>query len=139
MPSSDNIWFGNVGLNEWVPDASGTTGRVVRTLESGVVYSRPLDGKELPLWVAAATDGERQAVALTNLPAAGGRPKGLSSLFELAERIRPNRGRLKPTDENLDELDWVVRQLIEVATKLHARKKPLGLIHPLNVLWYTAD
>lgn len=136
MPPSDNIWFGNVGLNTWAADSSGTTGRVVRTLESGVIYSRPLDPRELPAWAPAASGGERKTVALTGIPASGGRP-AFRRLYDLAVDIRPRRGKLKPTDPQLDELDWVVRRLIVVMTKLHEKKKPLGLIHPLNVMWYT--
>jgi len=132
------MWFGNVGLNEWLPDASGATGRVVRTLEAGVRYRAELLEKALPLWKAIPPSAEgRIRYEFPGLPVELGKISHPRSLFDLAEELRPRRRKVKPNDPLLDELDWVVDRLMDTVVKLHAKQLTIGMIHPFNVIWYT--
>lgn len=133
------MWFGNVGLNEWLPDASGSTGRVVRTLEAGVRYRPELLDKALPHWAPIPPSGEgRIRYEFPGLPVEFGQMAHPRSLFDLAEELRPRRRKVQPNDPLLDELDWVVDRLMATVEKLHAKKLTVGMIQPFNVLWYTA-
>lgn len=134
---ADSFWFGNFGSNTWVTDTSPTTGRARRVLETGVKFVSPLPPADFPSWrEAAPTEEGRATVEFADLPAESGQPHGLRTLYSLAEELRPSRGKLEANDPRLDELDWVISRLFDVTILLHKNKKGLGLIHPLNIIWY---
>ena len=132
------MWFGNVGVNKWEIEPSGTCGKVVRTVEAGVRYSPALSASEFPGWVSVRSGpDERDRFEFRNLHPSIGQRKSPETLFELAQKIRPRRGRMDPNDPLLDKLDEVIGQLLGTMEKFHAKKQPLGMIHPFNVIWLT--
>lgn len=133
-----SLWFGLAGGDRWAPDGNGRTGQVSRVVELCVQYRPPPATVKIRQWTADAPDPSGRARwTMRDLPADGSRPAELRSLYALAERLRPRRGQVPPTDADLAELDWVVRALLEAVKQLHAANRSVGLIHPLNVLWYT--
>ena len=133
-----SIWFGLAGGDLWAPDGNGRTGQVNRVVELCVRYRPPPTSVGIRLWTPDGHDPSgKEQWTMPDLPAAAGRPTELRTLFGLAERLRPRRGQVPPTDPDLAELDWVVRALLAAVGRLHAAGRSIGLIHPLNVLWYT--
>ena len=130
--------FGTVAYkSEWELDASANSGSIVRSVQTGVGYSRALDPADMPFWIP--TDGKNDRFKLRAappIPAASGRPSTLTSLFTYGQNIRSSRGYLRPDDPRLVEIEWLVARLLGLLEKLHAARRSIGMVHPFNVFWY---
>jgi hypothetical protein len=132
--------FGTVGTTVWA--GKGETGQYNRSVEPGVDYSDP--GILQIRWsLRHEIPGGTKDFSTPELP---GTAKTVRTLFDVATELRPYRNAIDPSDNSprvmalktrLAELDWAIRTMLLTVVQLHAKGKSVGLLHPLNICWYS--
>jgi hypothetical protein len=120
-------------LRRLLPDVPSEA--VLRTAEPGVTYTlTPGFAQVMPVWydIAESATGQHRFVLLLPVD----RQPILRDLSQLRKDLEAHHEQLNPNHPLLEELDWVVDQLLNVVRELHRYGQGIGLLEPGNVLWF---